>query len=107
MASQIPEEIIDILFQSMVYKPFLKKYIHVLEYEKENVRHSHERYTWRDLEYRKYMKHIISILEPREEQPGTTLVSELDEFLEVTFFISGSVHIGYSINNKVKYCLQY
>jgi len=35
------------------------------------------------------MRNIITILEPREELAGTTIIQELDEFLEVTFFIKG------------------
>ena len=87
MTQQIPDEIIDILFQSMVYKPFLNRYAHVLQYFKEDPINLYERYTWKDPEYRDYIRHLFSILEPREEQPGTLIIEELGETLEVTFLV--------------------
>jgi len=44
------------------------------------------------------MRSLISILEPRFEEAGTTIVNELDEFLEVIFFTAGKYSIGYSLN---------
>ena len=100
IVEQIPEEIIDILLKSMIYREFLEKYSHNLQYEKEDT-HLHARYTWEDDEYKNYMRHIIAILEPREEMPGTTIINELDDFLEVTFFIKGKYQTGYTLNQKV------
>lgn len=39
-------------------------------------------------------------MEPRLEPPDETIINEMDEFLEVTFFIKGSYKIGYSLNNR-------
>ena len=58
----------------MIYKPFIDRYSHVLQYEKEGHRNLHARYTWNDEEYRDFMREIISKLEPREEKHGTVLI---------------------------------
>lgn len=42
-------------------------------------------------------------MEPRYEAANTTIISEMDEFLEVTFFINGTYKIGYTLNNKLVY----
>lgn len=67
----------------------------------------HARYTWLDEEYKEYMREILMIMEPRCEMAGTTIINEMDEFLEVTFFIHGSYKIGYSLNNKRIYVLPF
>jgi len=46
-------------------------------------------------------------MEPRSEAPGVTIIDEMDEFLEVTFFIHGAYKIGYSLNNKKIYVLPF
>ena len=53
------------------------------------------------------MREILMIMEPRCESSGTTIINEMDEFLEVTFFIHGSYKIGYSLNNKKIYVLPF
>jgi len=100
ITTQLPAEHIDILLRTMVYRPFIDRYQHVLEYEKENPKHLHARYTWNDPEYKSYMRGLISVLEPRSEPAGTTLIEEQDEFLEVIFFTKGRYSIGYSLNGQ-------
>jgi len=47
---------------------------------------------------------ILTSLEPRSEPAGTCLIDELDEFLEITFIMKGTVAIGYEINKIRKFC---
>ena len=94
----MPIEMTDDLLTSMVFRPFFDRYSHVLKYDKENSYHKHERYGWKDLEYREFIRELVSYLEPRYESAGTIIIKELDEFGELTFFIRGAYKISYSLN---------
>ena len=50
---------------------------------------------------------MLTILEPRQEAPDVTIIEEMDEFLEVTFFIKGAYKIGYSLNGKKIYVIPF
>jgi len=107
LTEQIPNEIIDKLKITMVFRPFLDRYSHVLQYEKLPPWPNHARYTWSDEGYREYLREILKIMEPRCELEGVTIIDEMDEFLEVTFFIHGAYKIGYTMNNKKVDVLSY
>ena len=49
---------------------------------------------------------ILSSLEPRQEERGTILLDELDEFQEVLFVMKGQIFIGYECNKIKKYCIK-
>ena len=100
LTEQVPEETIDKLKITMVFRPFLDKYSHVLNYEKLPPWPTHARYTWGDEGYREYLREIMKIMEPRCETEDVTIINEMDEFLEVTFFTNGAYKVGYSMNNK-------
>ena len=42
-------------------------------------------------------------IEPRFERKGIMLVKELDNILEIIFFIDGKFKCGYTLNNKEIY----
>ena len=46
------------------------------------------------------MTQILSSLEPRRENGDTIIYYELDDFVEVLFFIKGEVDIGFEINKR-------
>ena len=72
----------------MVFRPFLSRYYHVLNYEKLAPFPLHARFTWEDEGYKLFIKEILCIMEPRTEPPNYTLIYEMDEFMEVTFFVN-------------------
>lgn len=55
-------------------------------------------YTWEDQEYRQFMMHLLTHLEPRKELAGCVLLEELEEVNEVIFFEKGTIEIGYDLN---------
>ena len=46
------------------------------------------------------MRKVLEHIEPRSAKAGTVLIDELDEFLEVIFFVTGDFRAGYSLNAK-------
>ena len=52
------------------------------------------------------MMSVLQNLEPISKDPNILLYEELDEFTEVLFFMSGSYHVGYSINRKEHFPLR-
>jgi hypothetical protein len=46
-------------------------------------------------------------MEPRFEQKGAIVYSELDEVREVVMFMNGKVDLGFEINEKRHYVLRY
>ena len=59
-------------------------------------------YTYRDLEYCRFMLTLMSHLEVRKFKPGCTFIRELDECPEILFVMDGKYDVGYQVNN-VKY----
>ena len=53
------------------------------------------------------MVDLMMKMEPRYEQKGTIVFSELEEVTEVVFFINGSFDIGFEMNEKKCYALRY
>jgi len=53
------------------------------------------------------MRRLLKYIEPRFERKGTLLFEELDEFLEVIFFVTGAYKVGYSINGKKIYVIAF
>ena len=60
-----------------------------------------------DNPYREFIIKILTSLEPRFEKRGTTLISELDEYGEITFIEKGKIGIGFEINKHKKSPLQF
>lgn len=104
----------DKLKMSIVFRPFIERYHHVLEYEKaefskpsleigKTIKIEHARYMWLDADYKDYMRKVLSIMEPILYHPREILIDEMDDFLLVIFFIKGQYKIGFSLNNKPIY----
>ena len=88
---------------SIVFRPFFERYHHVLEYEKAEfcektnlskdtgkpIKIEHARYMWLDSDYKYFMRAVMSLLEPVLYQQSEILIDEMDDFLEVIFFIKG------------------
>jgi hypothetical protein len=62
-------------------------------------------YTWNDRVYRDYMINMLQHLEPIMHEASTIIISELDEFGEISFIDKGTIGIGYEINKVTKYCI--
>ena len=57
----------------------------------------HARYTWDDEVYRNYMYSLMSVLEPREDERGATVLRECEEIAEITFYTHGKFGMGYTL----------
>ena len=53
------------------------------------------------------MRKLLDKIEPRFERRGKILIQELDEYLEVIFFIEGTYKVGYTLNGNQKYVMPY
>ena len=49
----------------------------------------------------------MKYIEPRFERKGSYIIEELQEFLEIVFFLDGTYAVGYSINSKEHLCMRY
>jgi len=52
----MPDEMIDKLKITMVFRPFLDRYQHVIQYEKLYPWPKHARFTWEDEGYKEYIR---------------------------------------------------
>jgi hypothetical protein len=52
------------------------------------------------------MIHMLQSLEPRYVPKRTVILDEFDECNEIMFVCSGSVLVGYEVNNVKKYCIK-
>ena len=86
--SEFTDDEIDGLYLNFMYEQFLKNYIPIFQFKKnENI---HSRYVWGDHNYRIFILAILSKLEPCHEHSNEILINENDEFMSVVFFMKGS-----------------
>lgn len=57
-------------------------------------------FDWTDLDYRKFMLQLCSLIEPRFEPMDTYLLDEFDEAQEILFVNKGKIAIGFYINKS-------
>jgi len=49
----------------------------------------------------------MKYIEPRFEIGGSYIIKELEEYLEVVFFIEGTYKVGYTLNTKEIFVMGY
>ena len=103
---QIPEEVQDEIYYKFLHQKFLRDFEKYFTFEKTFTGLRLNFFSWKDQMYRDFMTDILTSLEPRREENGTILYTELDDFVEVLFFNKGQVDIGFELNCKKNFVLR-
>lgn len=64
-------------------------------------------YTWEDQNYRDFIMSILTQLEPIFIPAESTMFRELEEIQEVIFVQQGTVHVGFEVNRRQKFVVQF
>lgn len=111
MLIELPEQVQDAIYQNFLYDEYLLSFKDYFKIPREIDAPIHDmRYTnyydWEDQEYRSFMMHLLTHLEPRHEVGNTILLEELEEVNEVIFFSQGIVEYGYDLNKNRRFVLR-
>lgn len=104
---QLPKFVKIRILKDYLFPDFLDKYSWVFRIPKESHNLKHCFFNWEDEIFQNFMAHILMFLEPRYEQKDEIIIEENGEWLEVIFFKTGTFLVGYELNRKKHFVLDF
>lgn len=94
------------IFKDFLFRDFVFKFRRIFDLPK-NKKLQHTSFKWCDQEYSEFMINILKNLEPRFLKENEMICEELQLVMETIFLMKGCYIVGYEINKKRKYKLQF
>ena len=103
----MPKFVLVRIMTQYLYPDFLRVFENTFRLPKYHYRLKNVFYDWQDDPYQNFMVDILLSLEPRFEPKDKILINENEEWLEVLFFTQGIYLVGFEINRKKYFVLNF
>lgn len=103
MMDQVPQDTQNRIFQDFLYFDFLKAFKQTFRF----INPKGKVMNFEDENYRNFIINMLSCLEPRFENRGTTMYKEGDEISEFIYVTKGKYNVGFELGGKNKFVLQF